>query len=147
MENSVKALKSTNDNLSPARFACGASLIMECAIVTLGQLKETGRLDAVYNIAYKKHERELNELLTRVSRSDLEQTAKACDRDFQAARVRAGNETRWDFEKWTDIELGLYIILIAKKQALKSGIEAQQAKIDAANKVSQVLATIEEVLQ
>lgn len=113
------------------------------AIITNKQLAETGRWDAAYNIQYFRHKDKLQKLLAAKSRETLIMAAKSVPYDVHAARVVSGCTRINISDRWTDNELGLYIIQLQASGILAE--KSEQMRADAVRKLSAITDVITEL--
>lgn len=99
-------------------------------IIKKGQLDKTQRWDALYNIAYQKHELELAKLLTTMTCSQLVTIAKAIPWDAEAARVFRGQVIRKDFRGAKADELILYLLINGGTDGLRRAVEETQNEME-----------------
>jgi hypothetical protein len=120
---------------------------MKCAVISSKQLRETGRWDAAYNIAYREYWEELPRLLAK-GKESLITAAKSLPFDHSSAGVRRGNFREGHFERWTPEELALYLLQIRDKGMLGEVAESvrveMQARLDAIAAASVMLERPEE---
>ncbi len=103
---------------------------METAIISSQQLQETGRWDAPFNIQYQKYRESLLALLASATRDQLLAAAKAIPFNDQAARVRGGSTRASVWDRWTDQELGLYLLQLQDSGEIALTVEQIKADME-----------------
>lgn len=96
--------------------------------ILLSQLQEQRRWDAGFNLAYRRHEKQVKALMERHTLEELREFEQALPFNQEAGRIVRG-ATQSDLRKYNHVEMALYLVLAApsvEKTVQKVELESAQ---------------------